>query len=104
MATVIRKSVPLDALVEDALERVRRHDTPENQALHQVTGIRVDDDTSEAEVLRALLNAGRIAVEEKVMENGYAALQATHDEEDRAYEAAVRARGTRRRSRVGAGE
>lgn len=104
MATVTRKSVPLDALVEDTLKRVRRHDTPENQALCQVTGICVDDDTSEAEVLRALLNAGRLAVEEKVTENGYAALAAAHDEEDRAYETATRARGVRRRSRVGVGE
>lgn len=104
MTTVTRKSVPLDALVEETLRRVRHNDTPENRALWQVTGIHVDDDTSEAEVLRALLNAGRLAVQEKVMENGYAALAAAHDEEDRAYEAGVRARGARRRSRVGAGE
>lgn len=104
MASVIRKSVPLDAQVQDAVRRFRLHGTPENQALWQVTGVRVDDDTSEAEVLRALLYAGCHAVEEKAMENGYAALAAAHDEEDRAHEAAVRARGARRRSRVGAGE
>lgn len=104
MASVIRKSIPIDAHVEDMLRRIRRHDTPENEALCQVTGIRVDDDTSEAEALRALLNAGRLAVQEKVMENGYAALAAAQDEEDREHEAAMRARGARRRSRVGAGE
>ncbi|WP_328901654.1 hypothetical protein OHR86_18545 [Streptomyces sp. NBC_00441] len=104
MAAVTRKSVPLDAVLEDAIQRFRLHGAPENQALWQVTGIRVDDDTSEAEVLRALLHAGCHAVEEKAMENGYAALAAAHDEEDRAYEAAVRARGARRRSRVGTGE
>lgn len=96
MAVVPRRSVRLDALVEETLERVRHNDTPENRALRQVTGIHVDDDTSEAEVLRALLNAGRLAVQEKVMENGYTALAAARDEEDRAYEAAVRARGARR--------
>ncbi|WP_445400536.1 hypothetical protein ACSMX9_05985 [Streptomyces sp. LE64] len=104
MAAVTRKSVPLDPLVADTLERVRRSDTPESRALCQLTGIRVDAETSEAEALRVLLNAGRLAVQEKVMENGYAALAAAQDEEDLAHEAAVRNRGVRRRSRVGTGE
>lgn len=104
MGVKTRKSVPLDALVEESMERVRRPDSPENRALCQVTGMRVADDTSDAEVLRALLNAGRIAVQEKVLENGYAALAAAQGDEDRAYAAAVRDRGARRRSRVGAGE
>ncbi|NML54870.1 hypothetical protein HHL19_34165 [Streptomyces sp. R302] len=101
MATMTRKSVPLDALVEEAMERVRRHDSPENAALRQVTGISVSDDTSDAEVLRALLNAGRVAVQEKALENGYAALAAAQDDEDRAYAAARRAR---RRNGTGADE
>ncbi|MGW6862552.1 hypothetical protein [Streptomyces xanthophaeus] len=104
MSTKTRKSVPLDALVEESLIRLRRHGSPENRALCQVTGISVADDTSDAEILRALLNAGRVAVQEKVLENGYAALAAAQDDEDRAYAAAVRDRGARRRSRVGAGE
>ncbi|MGX2997647.1 hypothetical protein JNUCC64_25860 [Streptomyces sp. JNUCC 64] len=104
MSIKTRKSVPLDALVEEAMERVRRHDSPEALALCQVTGIKVADDTSDSEILRALLNAGRVAVQEKVLENGYAALAAAQDDEDRAYAAAMRDRGARRRSRVGAGE
>ncbi|GHB04992.1 hypothetical protein ACIQRS_19555 [Streptomyces termitum] len=101
MATLTRKSVPLDAPTEEAMRRVRRHDSPENRALRQVTGIKVGDDTSDAEVLRALLNAGRVAIEEKALENGYAALAAAQDDEDRAYAAARR---TRRRSRPESGE
>ncbi|GAA3064466.1 hypothetical protein GCM10017562_32590 [Streptomyces roseofulvus] len=101
MATMTRKSVPLDALVEETMERVRRHASPENAALRQVTGISVSDDTSDAEVLRALLNAGRVAVQERALENGYAALAAAQDDEDRAYAAARRAR---RRSDAGVDE
>ncbi|MFJ3903198.1 hypothetical protein [Streptomyces sp. NPDC090025] len=92
MATMTRKSVPLDSRTAETMKRVRRHESPENVALRQVTGIRVDDTTSDAEVLRALLDAGRVAVEQKALENGYAALAAAQDDEDRAYAAARRAR------------
>ncbi|MCS0636286.1 hypothetical protein NX801_11560 [Streptomyces sp. LP05-1] len=94
----------MDDLVRETVDRVREPGSPENLALGQVTGTQVDAGASEAEVLRVLLNAGRLAIQEKVMENGYAALAASHDEEDRAHEAAMRSRGTRRRSRVGTGE
>ncbi|MGH8882385.1 MAG: molecular chaperone GrpE [Stackebrandtia sp.] len=75
-----------------AMARVRRPGSAERLALAELLGIELSAEPSEAEVLQALIEAGRIAVEEKVRQRGYAALAAARDEEDRAYEAAMRAR------------
>lgn len=90
--TKLRKSVPLTAEDRAHLDRLRTPGTPEHEALSEVAGILLPDDASEAETLHALLTAGRVAVAERVMVSGYAALAAAEDEEDRAARRAMRAR------------
>ncbi len=88
----VRKSVPLTEEDQAYLERLREPETPEHEALAQATGILLADDASEAETLHALLTAGRMAVTERVMVSGYAALAAAEDDEDRETRRAMRAR------------
>ncbi|MBT2488239.1 hypothetical protein J7E96_06820 [Streptomyces sp. ISL-96] len=94
-AMKIRKSIPLSHEDQAHLERLRTAGTPEHEALKQVAGILLADDASEAETLHALLTAGRIAVTERVMLTGYAALAAAQDDEDAAARRAMRARSAR---------
>lgn len=60
--------------------------------MSQVAGVVLDSDASEAELLHALVLAGRAAVTEQVMLTGYAALAAAEDDDDRAVRRAMRAR------------
>lgn len=92
MEAKVRKSVPLTSADRDHLERLRAPDSAEREALSQVTGIVLDSDASEAELLHALVLAGRAAVTEQVMLTGYAALAAAEDDDDRAVRRAMRAR------------
>ncbi|MDJ0344347.1 hypothetical protein QMK19_29705 [Streptomyces sp. H10-C2] len=57
--------------------------------------ILLSDDASEAETRHALLTAGRVAVIERVMIGGYAALAAPENDEDRDSRRAMRARAAR---------
>ncbi|MFW6694680.1 hypothetical protein [Streptomyces sp. MAR4 CNX-425] len=90
----VRKSVPLTSEDQAVLDRLRTPGTAEHEALRDVAGILLDDDASEAETLHALLTAGRLAVTERVMLSGYAALAAAQDE-DAADRRAMRARAAR---------
>lgn len=74
-----------------AVERVRRPGSIERLALAEL-GIELSANPSEAEVLQALVEAGRTAVQQQVMATGYAALAEAQDEEDRAHELAMRGR------------
>lgn len=89
---VTRKTVPVTEEGTAAVERVREPASAYRQALAELLGIELSANPSEAEVLQALVEAGRIAVEQKVMVTGYAALAASRDDEDRAYERAMRSR------------
>ncbi|HSA51857.1 MAG TPA: hypothetical protein VLH10_17320 [Yinghuangia sp.] len=86
----VRKSVPLAAEDREHLERLRTPGSAEREALAVVTGMELDGQVSEAEALHALLVAGRAAVTEQVMLNGYAA--SAEDDEDRAARRAMRSR------------
>lgn len=89
-AETIRKSVPLTpdeaALVSDA----RTEGSATHDALTELLG--PDATRSEAATLQALVHLGATVVKERAMDHGYAALAAMRDDEDRAYEAAMRKR------------
>ncbi|MCY0924409.1 hypothetical protein OS965_41080 [Streptomyces sp. H27-G5] len=85
-----RKSVPLDASELEALNELTQPGNAYRTALAELTGVELGDGSSEADVLRALLSAGRAAVAEKVAVTGYAAWAADMDEEDIAYRRARR--------------
>jgi hypothetical protein len=89
---VARKTVPVTAEDTQAVERLREPASAYRTALAEILGVELSADPSEAEVLQALIEAGRIAVEQKVMVGGYAALAAARDDEDRAYARAMRGR------------
>ena len=89
--TVARKTVPVTAEDTQAVERVRRPGSIERAALAEL-GIELSANPSEAEVLQALVEAGRAAVQQQVMATGYAALAAARDEDDREHELAMRSR------------
>jgi hypothetical protein len=91
-AAVARKTVPVTAEDSLAVQRVRQPESAERTALAQLLGVELPANPSEAEVLQALVEAGRHAVEQQVMLTGYAALAAARDNEDEAYERAMRAR------------
>lgn len=86
----IRKSVPLSPDELDALNAARTEGTTEHDALTELAGPAAT--RSEATTLAALLALGFTVVRDKANENGYAALAAEQDDEDRAYEAAMRKR------------
>lgn len=89
--TTTRKSVPVTAEDAATVERVQEPQSMERTALAEL-GIELSATPSEAEVLQALIEAGRIAVQQQVMATGYAALAAAQDDEDRAYAMAMRGR------------
>lgn len=89
--TTTRKSVPVTAENAATVERVQEPQSMERTALAEL-GIELSATPSEAEVLQALIEAGRIAVEQQMMLTGYAALAAAQNDEDRAFKQANRAR------------
>ncbi|WP_228473626.1 hypothetical protein [Streptomyces calidiresistens] len=97
MSAPTRKSIPITEEDQSIATRIRDTDSSERAALLAL-GVELSSRPSEAEVLHALLTAGRKAVEEGAMLHGYAALAAQEDEEDREFHAAMRGR------RRGAGE
>ncbi len=96
MSTAIRKSVPLDKEDIEVLDLLQTAGSPERRALIEVAGITLDENASEASSIRALLTAGRVAIERKVISQGYEAYAASLNEEDRAAHAAMRGRTTKR--------
>lgn len=86
----VRKSVPMGPEDVITLERMHAPTSPERQALAQLTGHELDANASDAEILAALVRAGREAVTQQVAATGYAAWAADMDEEDRAYRTARR--------------
>ncbi|WP_165978736.1 molecular chaperone GrpE [Actinomadura darangshiensis] len=86
----VRKSVPMGSEDVATLERMHAPASPERQALAQLTGQELDAGASDAEILTALVRAGREAVTQQVAATGYAAWAAEMDDEDRAYRTARR--------------
>lgn len=92
---VRRKSVPLTGDDQAILDRLRTPGTAEHEALGDVTGMPLSDEASEAETLHALLTVGFMAVTERAMLRGYAALAAAQDEDDAGDRRAMRSRVAR---------
>ncbi|BAJ30645.1 MULTISPECIES: hypothetical protein [Kitasatospora] len=90
--SVARKSVPVTAEDTRAVERLREPAGAYRAAIAEILGVELSANPSEAEVLQALIEAGRIAVEEKVMTSGYTALAAARGDEDREHDRAMRNR------------
>jgi hypothetical protein len=90
--TLSRKTVPVTAEDTRTVDRVREPHSAHRAALAELLGVELSANPSEAEVLQALVEAGRMALEQQVMVTGYAALAAAQDEEDREYELAMRGR------------
>jgi hypothetical protein len=86
----IRKSVPLTPGELAAIAAARTEGTAEHDALLELAGTGAD--RSEATALQALVALGLAAVKDRVQERGYAALASSQDDEDRAYQAAMRRR------------
>lgn len=95
MGAVIRKSVPINDREREFVERLRTPGSPERDALSVVAGVDLSGEVSEAEILHALVSVGRDAVAEQVLEDGYRALAASENEEDRALHRAMRDRAVR---------
>ncbi|MFJ8110054.1 hypothetical protein [Streptomyces sp. NPDC096132] len=89
---VARKSVPVTAQDTETVERLRQPASAERAALAELLGVELPSNASEGEVLQALVEAGRQAVEQQVMLTGYAALAAARNDEDKMHERAMRAR------------
>ena len=95
--THTRKSIPVDEETQQLLEALRSGETREHAALTSL--IQGADATaqgrwSEAAVLAALVDLGKQALQEKVLEAEYRAMAAEQEEneEDRAVRAAQRRR------------
>jgi hypothetical protein len=86
----MRKSVPVGAEDTLVLERMHQPESAERRALAELTGASLEPNASDAEILAALLEAGRRAVTERVSATGYAAWAQSMDDEDRAYRRARR--------------
>ena len=96
MVAMRRSAVPLSADERQAVERARR-----SPVLAELLGQDVEMAfPSEASALHALVVLGLRAVTDAELERGYAALAASRDAEDAAYEQAVRSNPRRRRSAV----
>lgn len=95
--TKVRKQVPLDPDDLADLSALRAHEEDKVTALHDLTGIRLKDNASEAETLHALLVAGRKALAEKELALGFerAAEYERDHPEVQAWRAAMRGRHLR---------
>lgn len=87
---VVRKSLPLTA--SDVRDLAFMRDSSEyRRALHEMTGVEIDEGTSEAAYLHAVLDVGLKALREHAEDSGYAAIAAEQGE------ASTRRRTARRR-------
>ncbi|HEY9376550.1 MAG TPA: hypothetical protein VIQ02_05580 [Jiangellaceae bacterium] len=94
MPTAVRKSIPIDPADRDVVQRIRTPGSPEHEAL-RAEGVELSETSSEAEALHALLVVGRRALEESVLEAGYARLATAEDDEDREFRRAISQRAAR---------
>jgi hypothetical protein len=86
----IRKTVPITA---DELAMLDASRTEGSDAYAAVTELLGPDATrSEAATLHGVLALGLSVIQDRIAEHGYAALAAAQDDEDRAYQAAMRRR------------
>lgn len=92
MVAAVRKSVTLDQEDIHVVNALLKSGSPEQSALREVTGICLQEDSSETASIRALITAGRNSIEEKVLQYGYADYAATLDAEDEAAHRAMRRR------------
>lgn len=90
MSTLIRKSVPMGAEDTVTLQRMHQPESAERTALAELTGKILPEGASDAEILGALLAAGRAAVTDRIATAGYAAWAADMDDDDLAYRRARR--------------
>lgn len=96
--TIRRPSVPIDPDTARTVQAARTAGTPEHDALAVLAargGIRLPSGAgqlSEAAALAALIEVGRQALQEQVLEAEYQAIAAEQDDEDRAVRAALRRR------------
>lgn len=84
--TKVRKQVPLDPEDIADIDALRSHDEDKVTALETLTDIHLKDNPSEAQVLHALLVAGRKALADKALEIGFeraAAYERSHPEVQR---------------------
>jgi len=94
MVAMKRSAVPLSAEERAAVERARQSPVLA-ELLGQAPEVALP---SEASALHALVVLGLRTVADAELERGYAALAASRDAEDKAYERAVRSDRRRRRS------
>jgi hypothetical protein len=95
MKTKARKSVPVHGETTRVAEAARHPHTPERRALAALVDLPAGE-LSEGAALAALIEAGRAAVAEAALAQGYEVLVAEDSEEDRAARAAMRGRTARR--------
>lgn len=65
----VRKNVTLTPEDLDDVSALKTHGSPEQAALRTLTGIDLGDRPSEAETMRAIFTAGRLAIKEQMFEN-----------------------------------
>jgi hypothetical protein len=94
MTTTARKSVPIARAEYELVQRIQTPGSPEQDAV-RAAGVQLSDQPSEAEALHALLVVGHRALDERLLEIGYAALAASEDEEDRRVRRELRRRADR---------
>ena len=95
MTQTPRKSVPVDPDTQQIIRAARTPDSREHAALMSMLEDSVDEgrsNLSEAATLSVLLELGKQALREKVLETEYRAIAAEQNEEDRAVRAALRRR------------
>ena len=89
-----RKTVPVEEEPLALVQAIRTPGTPESAAAQMIAGP-LRPNLSEGQALALLLSLGVDRVREAVLDLQYAAYAETINDEDRAYEDAVRARRTR---------
>lgn len=96
--STVRKNVPLDQDDLRDLTAIKETGSDKAAALYSITGIKLSEKPSEAEVLHALVVLGRQVVADKEVEIGYQKLARfmEDDSEAKAWRTSRRARTARR--------
>ncbi|GAB3478393.1 hypothetical protein GCM10027440_14390 [Nocardiopsis coralliicola] len=87
-----RAAVPITEDLREFVRAARRTGSPERAALVRAEAAPPGGELSEAATLSSLVELGRRAVAEELLDAEYAAIAGEQDEEDRAVHAALRAR------------
>jgi hypothetical protein len=90
-----RENIPIDEDDLNLINAIRTPGTPEHQAAEELLGVDPDRD-SKATILARVLHEGVQTVRERALAVGYVAYAAAYDEEDRAFDDAMRRRGRSR--------